>query len=1164
MADFSALKSTIQTYIKQNGNEEITGSILQEILLAMVQTMGDSAINGLVSSLSNEATTRANADTTLSNGITAINNAIQNGYVYAGIATPTGTPASGKVFYVAIQAGTYTHFGGLTVAYGINILKYNGSVWSLDVIMGIDAEPTAGSVKPVQSGGVFDEIVSAGVYDVSAKNSGETFASLAALLSDEDLNTLIPTAVRKGGMTIRFVQTYDNSYAQYRYMSSSTAVADFTNIANWQGVDKEAIPASKNLIESGSIVDSINSAISNVRNGKEKNFATNCYWSIDDTNINAEGWAKSLDYIKVYPGETLHWTPGAYGSAFIIICDANKVKIDAKGANAPERDLVMPNNAAYVKISYNMMYNGQPNTTPLKRNGVSIWSAEDAWNGLGNKLDKTQQSLTSAEKKQVRQNLGFGNGDIDNTPFKDSDNVVKSGGVYQALEEKEYETINIVNDGQEKNHVSRKCLLNNGTEYSDNNWNYNSDFIEVAYNETLIWNYGSQFNSASLVLYNANKEVIDFRAAKFIEGTRAVLLDNENVKYVRASFDNSVTDILIRNGQVILKKKDKVIGFNQLDQKIEKVEGEIYPKLRAGSGSNAGNTIALTTAVYPIYGSLERIALVTNRPNSANCEYRYGYVLTSSKADIGSLAARVSLQGVISYSDFTYKGAFDLHQYKGIAVGINITIAELNTTTGEWNPLTLADFDGYTVKIVDTSYQDVIVFPNINNDVVARNNSKHSLLCNACRQNKDSNNSKNYQMLIITDTHEETLAVKNAVIMTNGFDTIDCMIHCGDISATTYDPSYFSAFFSEMLKCNKPWLIVPGNHDVGNTMSVFYGATHKEVYTSLIKPMVDANILVSGEYTQNVPYYYHDFSGRKIRVIVIYEYEAPLDVAENEYWEEVTYDSSYAQMETGTTYTYDANNSTILNCGGYTGGSFRLKKTVTTVAGQYSDSGTMPTYKVARADRVIMQDQAQWLVNTLLSTPADYGIIIATHNPSMMDSSNQTTKMFAQKVNRTGAQSGQFSMVTDLLSEIVNAYINKTNLSLKVIMGASGWHGSSATYLNTLNDGGTDYCYEITADFSNRNNSYFAGYVAGHVHQDLVFKHNTYPGQYCIAPLCGTTSYANSENCDVARPYNRDGQSYDAITVISVKKDRIALVRLGNDRTVNGDLRDFEVINTAE
>ena len=49
--------------------------------------------------------------------------------------------------------------------------------------------------------------IASGIYDVSYHNNGTTFPSLSELLSNENLPTLIPTEVRCGGMTIRFVQS---------------------------------------------------------------------------------------------------------------------------------------------------------------------------------------------------------------------------------------------------------------------------------------------------------------------------------------------------------------------------------------------------------------------------------------------------------------------------------------------------------------------------------------------------------------------------------------------------------------------------------------------------------------------------------------------------------------------------------------------------------------------------------------------------------------------------------------------------------------------------------------------------------------------------------------------------------------------------------------------
>lgn len=107
------------------------------------------------------------------------------------------------------------------------------------------------------------EQIQGGVYDVSSHNDGAVFESLSALLSSSDLSTLIPTVVRHGGMSIRFIQgsvpNSDNKYVQYRYMGTDVTgnPNPFLDIVNWQGVDKELVAGSHNLAESGGVLNSI-------------------------------------------------------------------------------------------------------------------------------------------------------------------------------------------------------------------------------------------------------------------------------------------------------------------------------------------------------------------------------------------------------------------------------------------------------------------------------------------------------------------------------------------------------------------------------------------------------------------------------------------------------------------------------------------------------------------------------------------------------------------------------------------------------------------------------------------------------------------------------------------------------------------------------------------
>lgn len=106
MANYNNLKDAIKQVIKQNGNQEITGNVLQNTLLSMINSLGD-------------------------------------GYQFMGVATPStnpGTPDQ-KVFYIATQAGIYSNFSGLEIENnGLAILLYNNNSWTKKVVYYIEQE----------------------------------------------------------------------------------------------------------------------------------------------------------------------------------------------------------------------------------------------------------------------------------------------------------------------------------------------------------------------------------------------------------------------------------------------------------------------------------------------------------------------------------------------------------------------------------------------------------------------------------------------------------------------------------------------------------------------------------------------------------------------------------------------------------------------------------------------------------------------------------------------------------------------------------------------------------------------------------------------------------------------------------------------------------------
>ena len=140
-----------------------------------------------------------------------------------------------------------------------------------------------------------------GVFDVSAK-TGDTYESLSAALTA--MNAL-PAAYKKGGMSIKYVQSSDNKYVQYRLMSDTFNTTE----ANWQGVDDKPVAGSKSLAESGgvykSLVEMANYMSSPVITSNEyitKDYfvTSNGTYGTDDGNKHAsikvsEGWVFSLE-----------------------------------------------------------------------------------------------------------------------------------------------------------------------------------------------------------------------------------------------------------------------------------------------------------------------------------------------------------------------------------------------------------------------------------------------------------------------------------------------------------------------------------------------------------------------------------------------------------------------------------------------------------------------------------------------------------------------------------------------------------------------------------------------------------------------------------------------------------------------------------------------------
>ena len=93
------------------------------------------------------------------------------------------------------------------------------------------------------------------VFDISEYHANAKYADLTAALGNDGEN--IPQSVRKGGMSVKFVQSSDNNYVQARCISNEFT----TELTKWESVDSEPIDASTNLVESGGVYNVITKKI---------------------------------------------------------------------------------------------------------------------------------------------------------------------------------------------------------------------------------------------------------------------------------------------------------------------------------------------------------------------------------------------------------------------------------------------------------------------------------------------------------------------------------------------------------------------------------------------------------------------------------------------------------------------------------------------------------------------------------------------------------------------------------------------------------------------------------------------------------------------------------------------------------------------------------------
>jgi len=413
MANYSTLKATIAQYIKENHVNDISGNLLQQQLLAMVNSLGA-------------------------------------GYQFAGVATQDtnpGTPDQ-NVFYLASEAGTYYNFSGIVVAENeVAILKWNGA-WSKDSTGAATQESVnkLGQIAVVRSPGInlLDNKANGVLYGMALSSDG--IISISSTYNVSDFIPVLPnTRYYRASDTehqIRYSCCFDSDFNVISGGISSQASSfltpencAFVRVTLWAtDWDKAQIsteniayvpynPIDGYLDGIKETIDGLNTTIINKTSDKVVVNSNNMFNPNDDDvkrgyYLSYNGQlhvAANYDvsgYIKVDDGITYYCATDAINGFRYICCfDANRQLMSDAITETGVRSFTVPAGVAFVRVT---IFATDWGKAQVSKNSISYIP----YNPISGYLTNENSNILFG-KKWVACGDSFTHGDFSNSPTQD-------------------------------------------------------------------------------------------------------------------------------------------------------------------------------------------------------------------------------------------------------------------------------------------------------------------------------------------------------------------------------------------------------------------------------------------------------------------------------------------------------------------------------------------------------------------------------------------------------------------------------------------------------------------------------------------------------------------------------------------------------------------------
>lgn len=197
----------------------------------------------------------------------------------------------------------------------------------------------------------------------------------------------------------------------------------------------------------------------------------------------------------------------------------------------------------------------------------------------------------------------------------------------------------------------------------------------------------------------------------------------------------------------------------------------------------------------------------------------------------------------------------------------------------------------------------------------------------------------------------------------------------------------------------------------------------------------------------------------------------------------------------------------------------------------------------------VSQQQINWLIAVLASTPQDYGVFIMMHQPEEgITKDNSYDKFFGVE-----NYNPQTKLTGNPIRKIVDAFIGKTTIADSYTQFVDGISGEQETI-------------SYSADFTNVASGVdFIAYLTGHEHFDKIgyVAGATYK-QLMLNITCTEAGYGNNyiSAANISELPRENGSTQDAITIYVIDRDNkcVRLARLGSVITSTFSERDYLII----